>query len=199
VTARVKGTGRAGRETGFSTASNFSTGASFSLDIERSTGGVLVLLNCSGCGLSRPPSNRAASDAVLSGRVVPCVELDILRVGEGMFRVGDGGCSGAVAVPRVFSQDGGFCEALLVVDCRRLACEGVVGVSFGFSGELLGVEGRTVDGEPSRMEPGRRKGDWRGLLKERGDGLYGVGVVDCVVLASRHIDDYKRHTMMLRC
>jgi hypothetical protein len=52
-------------------------------------------------------------------------------------------------------------------------------VSFGFSGELLGVKGRTVDGELSRMEPGLRKGDWRGLLKESGDGLYGVGVVDC--------------------
>jgi len=114
--------------------------------------------------------------------MVPCVELDTLRVGEGMFRVGDGGCSGAVAVPRVFSHDGGFCEALLAVDCRKLACEGVVGVSFGFSGELLGVEGRTVEGEPSRMEPGRRKGDWRGLLKERGEGLYGVGVVDMVLV-----------------
>jgi hypothetical protein len=56
-------------------------------------------------------------------------------------------------------------------------------VSFGFSGELLGVRGLTVLGELSRMEPGRRKGDWRGLLKESGDGLYGVGVVDCGVLA----------------
>jgi hypothetical protein len=82
-------------------------------------------------------------------------------------------------VPRVFSHEGGFCEALLVADCRRFAWDGVVGVSFGFSGELFGVDGRTVDGEPSRMEPGLRKGDWRGLLKESGEGLYGVGVVDC--------------------
>ena len=163
MTVRVKGAGRvAGFSTGFSKGVNLSTGASFSAEIDRSTnGGVLSL----------PPSKRAASDAVLNGRMVPCVELETLRVGDGMFRVGDDGGSGAVAVPRVFNHDGGFCEALLVVDCRRFACEGVVGVSFGFRGELLGVKGRTVDGELSRMEPGLRKGDWRGLLKESGEGL----------------------------
>jgi hypothetical protein len=176
VTARVKGAGRvAGLSTTFSTGMNstglnFSAGAIFSADIDRSAGGGV---------LSLPPSKRAASDAVLSGRIVPCVEFETLRVGDGMFRVGESGGSGAVAVPRVFSHDGGFCEALLAVDCRSVACDGVVGVSFGFSGELLGVKGRTVDGELSRMEPGLRKGDWRGLLKESGDGLYGVGVVDC--------------------
>lgn len=47
----------------------------------------------------------------------------------------------------------------------------------GFSGELVGVVGLAVAGEASRMEPGRRKGDWRGLLKDSGEGLYGVGVV----------------------
>jgi hypothetical protein len=88
-----------------------------------------------------------------------------------MLRVGEIGASAGAAVPRVFSHEGGFCEALLVVGCRRVACEGVVGVSFGFNGELLGVKGRTVEGELSRMEPGLRKGDWRGLLKERGEGL----------------------------
>lgn len=129
--------------------------------------------------LSRPPSKRAARDAVLKGRTVAEVDEDTLRVGEGMLRVGDVGASPVVVVPRVFSHEGGFCEALLVVDCRRFACDGVVGVSFGFSGELFGVDGRTVDGEASRMEPGLRKGDWRGLLKESGEGLYGVGVVDC--------------------
>lgn len=120
---------------------------------------------------SLPPSNLAASDAVLSGRTVCCVVVETCRVGDGRFLVGDVGASGAVAVPRVFSHDGGFCDALLVVGCRRVACEGVVGVSFGLRGELLGVEGRTVEGELSLMEPGLRKGDWRGLLKERGDGL----------------------------
>lgn len=139
-------------------------------------------LSTSGGVLSRPPSNRAASDAVLKGRMVDCVEEETFLVGEGMFRVGDIGASVGVAEPRVFSHEGGFCEALLVVDCRRFACDGVVGVSLGFSGELLGVDGRTVEGEPSRMEPGRRKGDWRGLLKESGEGLYGVGVVDCSML-----------------
>jgi hypothetical protein len=102
---------------------------------------------------------------------VCCVELDETRVGDGMLRVGEIGASVGVAVPRVFSHEGGFCEALLVVDCRRVACDGVVGVSLGFSGELLGVRGRTVEGEPSRMDPGLRKGDWRGLLKESGEGL----------------------------
>jgi len=196
VTVRVKGAGRAGLSTDFSMASNFSIGASFSAEVDRSTsGGVLLFLplsNLSGGVLSLPASNRAASDAVLSGRIVPCVELDTLRVGEGMFRVGDGGCSGAVDVPRVFSHDGGFCEALLAVDCRKVACDGVVGVSFGFSGELLGVKGRTVDGEPSRMEPGLRKGDWRGLLKESGEGLYGVGVVDFSLLAGCEEFDIQR-------
>lgn len=184
VVARCNGAGRAGGlSTCLSIGSSFSVGTSFSFEIERSTsGGVLLFLplsNLRGGVLSLPPSNRAARDAVLDGRTVPCVELDTLRVGEGMFRVGDVGASGAVAVPRVFSHDGGFCEAWLVVDCRRVACEGVVGVSFGFNGELLGVNGRTVEGEPSRMEPGLRNGDWRGLLKDRGEGLYGVGVVDC--------------------
>lgn len=156
-----------------STGANFSTGTSFSTDMDRSaSGGVL----------SRPPSKRAASEAVLEGRIVDCVEDDTFLVGDGMLRVGDIGASVGVAEPRVFSHEGGFCEALLVVDCRRLACDGVVGVSLGFNGELLGVDGRTVEGEPSRMEPGRRKGDWRGLLKESGDGLYGVGVVDCSIL-----------------
>jgi hypothetical protein len=147
--------------------------ASFSTDADRSTsGGVLAL----------PPSKRAASDAVLSGRTVACVEAEELRVGEGMFRVGDGGSS--AVLERLFSHAGGFCEALLAVDCRRVACEGVVGVSFGFSGELLGVKGRTVDGEASRIDPGLRNGDWRGLLEKRGEGLYGVGVVDCSELAA---------------
>jgi hypothetical protein len=36
-----------------------------------------------------------------------------------------------------------------------------------------------VDGEASRIDPGLRNGDWRGLLEKSGEGLYGVGVVDC--------------------
>jgi hypothetical protein len=157
----------------FSTGANFSTGTSFSVDVDRSTNGGVLSLG---------PSKRAASDAVLSGRTVAVVEADELRVGEGMFRVGDEG--GSAVLARLFSHGGGFCEAVLAVACRRLACEGVVGVSFGFSGELFGVKGRTVDGEASRIDPGRRKGDWRGLLEKRGEGLYGVGVVDCSVLAA---------------
>ena len=114
-------------------------------------------------------------DAVLRGRTVFCVDEDSCRVGE-MFRVGERarvgelGGSGDRVIPLVFSHDGGCCEALLATE-RRFTCEGVVGVSFGLSGELFGVVGRSVDGELSLMEPGRRKGDWRGLLKERGEGL----------------------------
>lgn len=108
---------------------------------------------------SLPPSNFAAIDAVFKGRTVCCEEVDTFRAGEAMFRVGELSGSGVVAVPRVFSHDGGFCEALLVVDWRRVACEGVVGVSLGLRGELFGVEGRSVDGEPSLIEPGLRKGD----------------------------------------
>jgi hypothetical protein len=88
-----------------------------------------------------------------------------------MFLVGELGGSGVLALPRVFSHGGGFCDALAAVDWRRVACEGVVGVSFGLRGELFGVEGRRVEGEASLMEPGLRKGDWRGLLKESGEGL----------------------------
>jgi len=57
------------------------------------------------------------------------------------------------------------------MDRRLGVCAGDVGVSLGFRGELFGVDGRRVDGELSLMEPGLRKGDWRGLLKERGEGL----------------------------
>lgn len=119
---------------------------------------------------------------MLRGRTVACVEDEMLRVGEEAFREGERGASGTVAVPRVFSHDGGLCEAFPTVDWRRFSCEGVVGVSFGLRGELFGVVGFNVDGEASLMEPGLRKGDWRGLLKESGEGLYGfgVGVVDIV-------------------
>lgn len=142
--------------------------------------------------LSRPPSKRAANDAVLSGRIVPCVEDDTWRVGDTRFLVGEGGCSSVFAVPLVFSHDGGgFCVALLAVDCRSVACEGVVGVSFGFNGELLGVKGRTVDGEASRMEPGRRKGDWRGLLRD----LNGRGVADWILLNPLERLSLSIHTM----
>lgn len=44
-------------------------------------------------------------------------------------------------------------------------------MSLGLRGELFGVRGRTVDGEFSLIELGLRKGDWRGLLKESGEGL----------------------------
>lgn len=59
------------------------------------------------------------------------------------------------------------------VDWRRSTGEEAVAEpSRGLRGELVGVEGRAAAGEgASRMEPGRRKGDWRGLLKERGEGL----------------------------
>ena len=49
------------------------------------------------------------------------------------------------------------------------------------SGELVGVvDGLTVEGECVRGVVGRRNGDVRGLLKDSGEGLYGVGVVDMV-------------------
>lgn len=134
--------------------------------------------------LSRVPSKRAAREAVLRGRTVCWEEVDAWRVGDATlrvgerFRLGERGGSGVFVVPRVLSHEGWDCVALLF-DAWSVDCEGVVGVSFGFKGELFGVNGLTVAGELSRMEPGRRKGDWRGLLKESGEGLYGVGVVDC--------------------
>ncbi len=111
------------------------------------------------------PSKRAAIEAVFRGRMVCCVEVETCLVGE----VG-APWKAAVAVPRVFSQAGGFCEALLAVEERRGVCwEGVLAA--GFSGELVGVDGRTVEGEWVRGVFGRRKGDVRGLLKESGEGL----------------------------
>ncbi len=93
-----------------------------------------------------------------------------MRSGERL-RIGELGASGVFVVPRVFSHDGGFCDGLPPMDRRLGAWAGDVGVSFGLRGELLGVDGRRVDGELSLMEPGLRKGDWRGLLKESGEGL----------------------------
>jgi hypothetical protein len=208
VVWRIMG-GRAGaRSIVFSTTVGFdmdmSTALSATFSAGRSVrGGVLPLR----------PSNFAASDAVLRGRTVPFVELDMFRVysgrserspggerssreGESSSREGDSasregegtslegerrwdgeaGGSGALAVPRVFSHDGAFCEALLVAGWRRDAGDKGPAGSLGLRGEPVGVEGRAVDGEPSLMEPGRRKGDWRALLKKRGDGLDGVGV-----------------------
>jgi hypothetical protein len=71
---------------------------------------------------------------------------------------GEPGASPAFAVPAVFSHGGAFWEALLVVGGRSGAGDKALGV-LDFSGELVGVEGRAVDGEPWRMEPGRPKGD----------------------------------------
>ena len=176
---------------GVSTA--FSVGFSMVISTAFSTMGVVLSLEISGgvLDLSLPPSNFAASDAVLSGRGLAFVELDVLRVysgRSGRSRAGDSSCgpgesgrssregerkcdgelgrSPALAVPAVFNHDGACCEALLVVAWRRGAGDKAPGVSFGFSGEPVsgepvGVEGRAVDGEACLMEPGRPKGDWR--------------------------------------
>ena len=169
--------------------------------------------------LSLAPSNFAASDAVLSGRTVLFVELDILRVcsgrsvrsrdGESNRGPGDTGSlegdrislegdrnslegelggSPAFAVPPVFSHGGAFCEVLPVVAWRRGPGLKVPNVSFGFSGELVGVEGRAVEG-PCLMEPGRRKGDCRELLKKSGDGLESVGADCCMLVYHYRIKD----------
>ena len=107
------------------------------------------------------PSKRAASDAVLLGRTVRSVDVETTLVG-------DVGASGAFDVPLVVSHAGGLFDALLIDGLRRGLAVGVV--SRGFNGELVGVEGRSVDGERS-IELGRRNGDVRGLLKDSGDGL----------------------------
>jgi hypothetical protein len=159
--------GSTGFSAGFS--AGFSTG--FSASLTGSMGGD-CLRKDSGAGVSSlaVPSNMAAMEAVLRGRAVLCVVEGALRVGETL-RPGEAGGSGVPEVARVCSHGGGVCDALAAAVGRRFACEGVVGVSLGFRGELFGVEGRRVEGDLSRMEPGRRKGDWRGLLKERGEGL----------------------------
>jgi len=116
-------------------------------------------------------SNLAAMDAVLNGRTVFCEFEEAFRVGERLRR-GELGGSGVAVVPRVLSHEGGFGDAGLAAVGRRFTWDGVVGVvSLGFKGELFGVDGRRVDGEASLIEPGLRNGDWRGLLKESGEGL----------------------------
>jgi hypothetical protein len=163
---------RANRSTWASTG--LSTGLStttFSTGLTGSTGGD-CLRKESGAGVSSlaAPSNMAAMEAVLRGRAVLCVVGPALRVGETL-RPGEAGGSGVPEVVRVCSHGGGVCDDPLGAAGRRFACEGVVGVSLGLSGELFGVEGRRVEGDASLMEPGRRKGDWRGLLKDSGEGL----------------------------
>lgn len=85
------------------------------------------------------------------------------------------GTSGVVVVPRVVSHAGGGLPEALVVVLRRGVCKVFSGERFdgvdGLRGELVGVVARTVDGDGARGELGRRNGDVRGLLKERGDGL----------------------------
>jgi hypothetical protein len=57
---------------------------------------------------------------VLSGRTVFCEEEDSCRVGDS-WRNGEVGPSGVLLEFRVLSHEGGFCEALLMVDCRNAA------------------------------------------------------------------------------
>jgi hypothetical protein len=121
------------------------------------------------------PSNLAAMDAVLNGRTVICDDEDTFRVGETWragerFRAGEVG-SGVPDSLLVFSHDGGFCDGMPPMDRRLGVCAGEVGVSFGLRGELFGVDGRRLPGELCLMEPGLLKGDWRVLLKARGEGL----------------------------
>lgn len=108
-----------GRSTLDSTALNLSTDADGTVVGTGTTGsiGPDFLMNRGG-GVSSllPASNFAARDAVLKGRMVPCVDDEILCVGDAKLRVGELGISAAVEVPLVFSHDGGFCEALLFVD-----------------------------------------------------------------------------------
>ena len=68
-----------GGDIGVSTA--FSMGFSMVISMAFSTMGVVLSREISGGVLDRslPPSNFAASDAVLSGRTVAFVELDVLR------------------------------------------------------------------------------------------------------------------------
>lgn len=144
----------------------FSTGFSISRSGSRSTGRSSASAG-GGCGggVLAPASNFAAIEAVEARRVL-CVDEDTLRVG-------DLGASRRLEVlldSRLCSHGGGFCEALLAAELRSGA--GWVGV-VGFSGELFGVDGLTVEaeGDWARGVLGRRKGDVRGLLKESGDGL----------------------------
>lgn len=132
-------------------------------------GSSLLLVRSSG-GVLAPPSKRAAMDAVLDARMVCWVDTEA-------WREGDLGASGSSEGARVSSHEGGRCEALLAVCLCRGAdvcsCTGVVS-GVGFSGELLGVVGRAVEGEfPGDCVRvlGRRNGEVRGLLNESGEGL----------------------------
>lgn len=151
-----------------------------------------VLIGGAGLDSGLRLSKRAAMEAVmLVGRTVACVDEEILRVGEGLVATGDLGGSGDVVAPRVLSHDGGLLGSAVPDGTGRPGLDGVGVVSFGFSdelvagascvalrGEVLGVVGRRVEGECVSGVLGRRNGEVRGLLKDSGDGLYGVGVLD---------------------
>lgn len=136
VAGRVTGRG-AGLAAGFSTRLSTGLSTGFSIGANLSTGVILSdeldFLKDRGGGVSAFPwSNLAAIDAVLSGRTVAWVDEETLRmgegmgegrflVGEGMFLLGDVGASGTAAVARVFSHEGGFCDALPTVEERRFS------------------------------------------------------------------------------
>lgn len=191
-----------------------------SLELVRATGagrGASPLTT--GLALGLALSKRAAIDAVFvgeAGRTVCCVDEDT-------FRVGEVGGSGVAVVPRVVSHAGGLLAASLVFEWRKGECVGVgvspagfrgelfgvaavgfkaelVGVAAegvapeGFSGELVGVDGLAAEGECASGVLGRRNGEVRGLLKDSGDGLYGVGVVDCFCI-SHYMLEIPRETI----
>lgn len=73
---------RAGLEGDMGASMAFSTGFSIVISTAFSRTGVVLSRETRGgvLDLSLPPSNFAASEAVLSGRTVALVELDMLRV-----------------------------------------------------------------------------------------------------------------------
>ena len=109
-----------------------------------------------------------------------CIALDsVLRLETLVpalgFREGDAGGSRPPGVPRTLVHGLGL--------PGRFSGE-AVGV-LGFCGDPVGVEARTVSGEPGR-ESDRWKGERREELKERGDGLYGIVACVAAILVARN-------------
>lgn len=140
----------------------------------RSCGGSLESTSvCGGCEAAKFPGLLAAAE----------IENELMSVLDGDERprvVGDGGgsvCDRAEAGGSVLDRKG--CGLILGSSSSSLSCSDIVNDCLSFEGDAIGegpvlpggVNGlpTTVLGEPG--EDGRRKGEVRGELKERPDGL----------------------------
>jgi hypothetical protein len=98
-------------------------------------------------------------------RIVAATGFDVgLAVAEGVVREYDGYAGVGVVAAGLSNEDWvDLVGVFPAVDC--------------LSGELCGVGARTVEGDRPSGDSGRRKGDARPALKDKGTGLSGLAMV----------------------